>query len=229
VRPEHEDRLSNLTEGFAMSPINRAKMSKVIAMLCSNHEGERANALRALDRIMVEHGLTWTDIAQAFEGASSARLESPRSNPRDDSPRRNPYRETFRNMVIAFGLAAVLVASIRWFNAYTPDPPKPQTLLEQPTTATAQPVQKSAIEELPSATALPVHRYSDEDSAQLTYKDKKFSKLMEILCRTVCSDEEMEEARAISNFPDKFVSADGICPPGYQAVPIDRAHCRWKP
>jgi hypothetical protein len=197
-----------------MSPIDRAKISKLIAMLCSNYEGERFNALRALDRIMAEHGLTWTDIAQAFEGVSS-------------EPTRTKRRH---NMVIAFGCAAIFVASILWFKAHIPDPPKPQTALQQTATATAQPVQKSGIEELTSPMAHPVQRFSDEDLPRLpNYKDKKFSRLIEILCPKACSDEEIEEALAISKFPDKFLSSDGICPPGYEAVPTDLAHCRWKP
>jgi hypothetical protein len=193
-----------------MSAIDRAKISKLIAMLCSNYEGERFNALRALDRIMAENELTWTDIAQAFEGVSSARREPSRSNRR-------------RNMVIAFGCAAILVASVLWFKTHIPDP-------QQTTTAIAQPVQKSGIEELTSPTTQPVQRFSDADLARLPYyKDKKFSKLMEILCPKACSDEEIEEALAISKFPDKFLSSDGICPPGYETVPTDLAHCRWKP
>jgi hypothetical protein len=200
-----------------MSPIDRAKISKLIAMLCSNYEGERFNALRALDRIMAEHGLTWTDIAQAFEGISSARREPPRSNWR-------------RNMAIAFGCAPILVASVVWFKTHIPDPPKPQTPLQQTTTAMAQPVQKSGIEDLTSPTAQPVRRFSDADLARMPYyKDKKFSKLMEILCPKACSDEEIEEALAISKFPDKFLSSDGICPPGYKTTPTDLAHCLWNP
>jgi hypothetical protein len=199
-----------------MSTIDRVKISKLIAMLCSNYEGERFNALRALDRIMAEHGLTWTDIAQAFEGASRARRGPPQSN-------------SGRNMVIAFGSTAILFASILWIKTHIPVPPEPQTALP---TAPAQPVQKTGIEELTGATTQPVQRFSDEDFAGLRYyphyKDKKFSKLMEILCPKACSDEEIEEALTISKFPDKFFSSDGICPPGYETVPTDLAHCRWK-
>jgi hypothetical protein len=48
----------------------RERLSKLFGMLGSAHEGERAAALRAIDKAMQSSGTSWADVAAAIAGPS---------------------------------------------------------------------------------------------------------------------------------------------------------------
>src|ERR1700704_3036227 len=48
----------------------RERLAKLFGMLGSAHEGERAAALRAIDKAMQSAGISWADVAAAIAGPS---------------------------------------------------------------------------------------------------------------------------------------------------------------
>jgi hypothetical protein len=46
----------------SLTPTERERLAKLLGMLGSDHEGERANAATIADRMLRERGLTWRDI-----------------------------------------------------------------------------------------------------------------------------------------------------------------------
>jgi hypothetical protein len=51
----------------------RQRIAKLLAMLGSDNEGERTNALTLIDRTLKAQGKTWVDLANKFFGVTAAK------------------------------------------------------------------------------------------------------------------------------------------------------------
>jgi hypothetical protein len=58
------------------------RLSKLLGMLGSSHDGERANAATLATKLLKEHDWTWADFVHALEGAAPTR----RPHPADEEP-----------------------------------------------------------------------------------------------------------------------------------------------
>lgn len=62
-----------------LPPAVRDKLAKLVPLLSSNHNGERAGALAAIDRVLKSAGLDWHDFTGWLTAPTSAALPPPRT------------------------------------------------------------------------------------------------------------------------------------------------------
>jgi hypothetical protein len=71
------------TPGRPLPPAVRDKLGKLLPMLSSHHDGERAGAVAAIERVLKSHDRDWHDLA-ASVGATASTREPPRRHASDD-------------------------------------------------------------------------------------------------------------------------------------------------
>ena len=71
------------TPARPLPPEVRDKLGKLLPLLSSNHDGERAGAAFAIERVLKSHGRDWHDLVAAITTATPAR-EPSRRQPTED-------------------------------------------------------------------------------------------------------------------------------------------------
>jgi hypothetical protein len=61
-----------------LPPALRDKLGKLLPMLSSDHDGERAGAVAAIERVLKSHDRDWHDLAESIAATAAVR-EPPRS------------------------------------------------------------------------------------------------------------------------------------------------------
>ena len=71
----------------------RSRLDKLMLMLGSTHDGERASAANMITNLLKEHGLDWHDIVGSI-GQPTARPEPPKPPPPPPKPKPGPQEMT---------------------------------------------------------------------------------------------------------------------------------------
>ena len=77
--------MSAATPARPLPPVVRDKLGKLLPMLSSDHDGERAGAVAAIERVLKSHSRDWHDLAANIAAPAPARAPPRRQAPDDET------------------------------------------------------------------------------------------------------------------------------------------------